>query len=118
MGFSYTHQGFYGRGILGFDFKVATITRALFFTGFSTSKCKTAARSAVTRINPLRNKRQTVMRQMRRDIALLLQSGQDATARIRGFFFTHPAGSCVSSILSSQQLQVLQSTSYLSYPMN
>jgi hypothetical protein len=46
---------------------------------------KTAAKMAVARIKLLRNKREAVMRQMRRDIALLLQSGQDATARIRVF---------------------------------
>ncbi|KAL8211197.1 hypothetical protein R6Q57_005634 [Mikania cordata] len=63
--------------------KVAGITRSLFFTSFNTSKCKTAAKLAVARIKLLRNKRQVVVRQMRRDIALLLQSGQDATARIR-----------------------------------
>ena len=40
---------------------------------------------AVARIKLLRNKREVVVRQMRRDIALLLQSGQDATARIRVF---------------------------------
>ena len=44
---------------------------------------KTAAKMAVARIKLLRNKRQVVVKQMRRDIALLLQSGQDATARIR-----------------------------------
>uniref|UniRef100_A0A6N2MLF7 IST1-like protein n=1 Tax=Salix viminalis TaxID=40686 RepID=A0A6N2MLF7_SALVM len=44
---------------------------------------KTAAKMAVARIKLLRNKREAVMRQMRRDIALLLRSGQDATARIR-----------------------------------
>lgn len=38
---------------------------------------------AVARIKLLRNKREAVVKQMRRDIALLLQSGQDATARIR-----------------------------------
>ncbi|KAJ6740519.1 IST1 FAMILY MEMBER [Salix purpurea] len=38
---------------------------------------------AVARIKLLRSKREAVMRQMRRDIALLLRSGQDATARIR-----------------------------------
>ena len=42
---------------------------------------------AVARIKLLRNKRQVVVKQMRRDIALLLQSGQDATARIRVFHF-------------------------------
>ncbi|CAN1122204.1 IST1-like protein [Linum perenne] len=44
---------------------------------------KTAAKMTVSRIKLLKNKRQAVVRQMRRDIALLLQSGQDATARIR-----------------------------------
>ncbi|XP_038882989.1 IST1-like protein [Benincasa hispida] len=51
--------------------------------GFNSSKCKTAAKMAVARIKLLRNKREAVVKQMRRDIALLLQSGQDATARIR-----------------------------------
>lgn len=44
---------------------------------------KTASKMAVARIKLLRNKREVVVRQMRRDIAMLLQSGQDATARIR-----------------------------------
>ncbi|KDO71425.1 hypothetical protein CISIN_1g012264mg [Citrus sinensis] len=55
----------------------------LFFKKFNSSKCKTAAKMAVARIKLLRNKREAVVRQMRRDIALLLQSKQDATARIR-----------------------------------
>lgn len=38
---------------------------------------------AVARIKLLRNKREVVIRQIRRDIALLLESSQDATARIR-----------------------------------
>lgn len=38
---------------------------------------------AVARIKLLRNKRQVVVKQMRRDIASLLQKGEDATARIR-----------------------------------
>lgn len=37
----------------------------------------------MARIKLLRNKRQVVVRQMRRDVASLLQSGEDATARIR-----------------------------------
>ncbi|EFH55463.1 hypothetical protein ARALYDRAFT_901877 [Arabidopsis lyrata subsp. lyrata] len=37
----------------------------------------------VARIKLLRNKRLVVVKQMRRDIAVLLQSGQDATACIR-----------------------------------
>lgn len=41
------------------------------------------AKMAVARIKLLRNKREVVIRQMRRDIAMLLESGQDSTARIR-----------------------------------
>ncbi|XVF59870.1 hypothetical protein PTKIN_Ptkin07bG0310400 [Pterospermum kingtungense] len=63
--------------------KLIKLTLSLFRNGFNSSKCKTAAKMAVARIKLLRNKRQVVVRQMRRDIALLLQSGQDATARIR-----------------------------------
>ncbi|XP_057725250.1 uncharacterized protein LOC130940958 [Arachis stenosperma] len=59
------------------------LTLALLGLGFNTSKCKTAAKMAVARIKLLRNKREVVVRQMRRDIAMLLHSGQDATARIR-----------------------------------
>ncbi|XVF18117.1 hypothetical protein REPUB_Repub10bG0184400 [Reevesia pubescens] len=55
----------------------------IFRNGFNSSKCKTATKMAVARIKLLRNKRQVVVKQMRRDIALLLQSGQDATARIQ-----------------------------------
>ncbi|OMO55733.1 hypothetical protein CCACVL1_27050 [Corchorus capsularis] len=63
--------------------KLMKLTLSLFRNGFNSSKCKTAAKMAVARIKLLRNKRQAVVKQMRRDIALLLQSGQDATARIR-----------------------------------
>ncbi|KAI4331366.1 hypothetical protein MLD38_029557 [Melastoma candidum] len=56
---------------------------SLFRRRFDSSKCKTAAKMTVARIKLLRNKRQAVVKQMRRDIALLLQSGQDGTARIR-----------------------------------
>lgn len=41
------------------------------------------AKMAVARIKLLRNKREVVVRQMRRDIAMLLESRQDATARVR-----------------------------------
>lgn len=63
--------------------KLMKLTISLFGGGFKSSKCKTAAKMTVARIKLLRNKRQAVVRQMRRDIALLLQSGQDATARVR-----------------------------------
>ncbi|XP_010432238.1 PREDICTED: uncharacterized protein LOC104716552 [Camelina sativa] len=63
--------------------KLMKFSLSLFRRGFNSSKCKTAAKMAVARIKLLRNKRQVVVKQMRRDIAVLLQSGQDATARIR-----------------------------------
>ncbi|GMI66098.1 IST1-LIKE 3 [Hibiscus trionum] len=63
--------------------KLMKLTLSLFGNAFNSSKCKTAAKMAVARIKLLRNKRQVTVKQMRRDIALLLQSGQDATARIR-----------------------------------
>lgn len=63
--------------------KLMKLGLSLFRRGFNASKCKTAAKMAVARIKLLRNKRQVVVKQMRRDIALLLQSGQDANARIR-----------------------------------
>ncbi|KAL1215607.1 hypothetical protein V5N11_024161 [Cardamine amara subsp. amara] len=63
--------------------KLVKFSLSLFRRGFSSSKCKTAAKMAMARIKLLRNKRQVVVKQMRRDIAVLLQSGQDATARIR-----------------------------------
>ncbi|KAF7809606.1 IST1-like protein [Senna tora] len=63
--------------------KLINLTLSLLRLRFNSSKCKTAAKMAVARIKLLRNKRQVVVKQMRRDIALLLQSGQDATARIR-----------------------------------
>ncbi|XVE87501.1 hypothetical protein DITRI_Ditri18aG0122800 [Diplodiscus trichospermus] len=63
--------------------KFVKLTLSLFRNGFNSSKCKKEAKMAVARIKLLRNKRQVVVKQMRRDIALLLQSRQDATARIR-----------------------------------
>ncbi|XP_030523814.1 IST1-like protein [Rhodamnia argentea] len=63
--------------------KLMRLTISLFGRRFNSSKCKTAAKMTVARIKLLRNKRQAVVKQMRRDIALLLQSGQDATARVR-----------------------------------
>ncbi|CAH9098465.1 unnamed protein product [Cuscuta epithymum] len=56
---------------------------SLFHRSFNSSKCKTMARMTTARIKLLRNKREVVVRQMRRDIAMLLESRQDATARIR-----------------------------------
>lgn len=68
--------------------------RFSFSFGLNQLNSKTMAKMAMARIKLLRNKREAVVRQMRRDIALLLQSGQDATARIRvNFLFLsfHPS---------------------------
>ncbi|XP_068640355.1 uncharacterized protein [Aristolochia californica] len=62
--------------------KLAAVT-AMFFKSFNSSKCKTAAKMATSRIKLLRNKRQTLVMQMRRDVAMLIESRQEATARIR-----------------------------------
>lgn len=44
---------------------------------------KTLLKLTIPRIKLLRNRREIQLRQMRRDIAKLLETGQDATARIR-----------------------------------
>ncbi|KAI9073670.1 hypothetical protein K1719_044383 [Acacia pycnantha] len=47
------------------------------------SKCKTLLKLTIPRIKLLRNRREIQLKQMRRDIAKLLETGQEATARIR-----------------------------------
>ncbi|KAK1413070.1 hypothetical protein QVD17_34802 [Tagetes erecta] len=56
-----------------------------FFTkgAFKGSKCKTLLKLTIPRIKLLRNRREIHIKQMRRDIAKLLETGQEATARIR-----------------------------------
>ncbi|CAL4996999.1 unnamed protein product [Urochloa decumbens] len=51
--------------------------------GFRAAKCKTLLKLTIPRIKLLRNRRELQLRQMRRDIAKLLEAGQEATARIR-----------------------------------
>ncbi|KAL6182775.1 hypothetical protein ACLB2K_044188 [Fragaria x ananassa] len=51
---------------------------SFFNKGFKATKCKT-----IPRIRLLRNRRESQIKQMRRDIAKLLETGQEATARIR-----------------------------------
>ncbi|MED6218993.1 hypothetical protein PIB30_031680 [Stylosanthes scabra] len=50
---------------------------------FKPAKCKTALKLAVSRIKLLKNKREAHIRQLKRELAQLLESGQDQTARIR-----------------------------------
>eukprot|EP00252_Welwitschia_mirabilis_P015389 TRINITY_DN3382_c0_g1_i1.p1 TRINITY_DN3382_c0_g1~~TRINITY_DN3382_c0_g1_i1.p1 ORF type:complete len:693 (-),score=175.94 TRINITY_DN3382_c0_g1_i1:439-2517(-) len=56
---------------------------SFFNRGFKAAKCKTALKLTIPRIKLLRNKREVQLKQMRREIAQLLQSGQELTARIR-----------------------------------
>ena len=46
-------------------------------------RSKTLLKLSIPRIKLLRNRRELQLRQMRRDIAKLLEAGQEATARIR-----------------------------------
>ncbi|KAL5843600.1 hypothetical protein ACOSQ4_009558 [Xanthoceras sorbifolium] len=56
---------------------------SFFNKGFKGTKCKTLLKLTIPRIKLLRNRREIQIRQMRRDIAKLLETGQEATARIR-----------------------------------
>ncbi|KAF7820575.1 IST1-like protein [Senna tora] len=56
---------------------------SFFNKGFKGSKCKTLLKLTIPRIKLLRNRREIQLKQMRRDIAKLLETGQEATARIR-----------------------------------
>ncbi|XP_020575485.1 IST1 homolog [Phalaenopsis equestris] len=56
---------------------------SFFNKGFKAAKCKTLLKLTVPRIKLLRNRREIQLKQMRKDIANLLENGQEATARIR-----------------------------------
>ncbi|XP_068643411.1 uncharacterized protein [Aristolochia californica] len=51
--------------------------------GFRGANCKTLLKLVIPRIKIMRNKREVQLKQMRRDIAKLLENGEEATARIR-----------------------------------
>ncbi|KAJ0986482.1 hypothetical protein J5N97_004838 [Dioscorea zingiberensis] len=50
---------------------------------FKGAKCKTSLKLAMSRIKLMRNRKEIQVKQMRRDLAQLLEAGQDQTARIR-----------------------------------
>ncbi|XP_042484044.1 uncharacterized protein LOC122064391 [Macadamia integrifolia] len=50
---------------------------------FKSGKCKTSLKLAAARIKLLKNKREVQVKQLRRELAQLLESGQEKTARIR-----------------------------------
>lgn len=61
--------------------------KVLFYSGFMQVPfyvcSKTLLKLTMPRIKLLRNRREIQIKQMRRDIAKLLETGQEATARIR-----------------------------------
>ncbi|KAK4753869.1 hypothetical protein SAY87_001973 [Trapa incisa] len=60
-----------------------SVLDSFFNKGFRAAKCKTLLKLTIPRIKLLRNRREIQIKQMRRDIAKLLETGQEATARIR-----------------------------------
>ncbi|CAI9100518.1 OLC1v1037639C3 [Oldenlandia corymbosa var. corymbosa] len=50
---------------------------------FKPAKCKTSLKLAASRMKLLKNKKEVQVKQMKRELAQLLESGQDQTARIR-----------------------------------
>lgn len=56
---------------------------ALLGKGFKSSKCTAMLKMVVSRIKLLKNKREIQCRQHKKDIALLLQKGQETSARLR-----------------------------------
>ncbi|KAG4142108.1 hypothetical protein ERO13_D06G113600v2 [Gossypium hirsutum] len=64
-------------------FLIMSVLDSLFNKGFKAAKCKTLLKLTIPRIKLLRNRRKIQIKQMRRDIAKLLEIGQEATARIR-----------------------------------
>ncbi|XP_026446906.1 uncharacterized protein LOC113347463 [Papaver somniferum] len=56
---------------------------SFFSKRFNGAKCKTLLKLTIPRVKLLRNRREIQLKQMRKDIAKLLENGQEATARIR-----------------------------------
>ncbi|XP_051114340.1 uncharacterized protein LOC127239978 [Andrographis paniculata] len=63
--------------------KLLKSSKELFSRSFNPSKCKTALKLAGSRAKLLRNKKEAQVKQMRREISQLLESGHEQTARIR-----------------------------------
>ncbi|XP_047982163.1 uncharacterized protein LOC125223188 [Salvia hispanica] len=60
-----------------------SMTDSFFKQRFNAAKCKTLLKLTIPRIKLLRNRREAQLKQMRKEIAKLLETGQEATARIR-----------------------------------
>ncbi|KAL0361606.1 UNVERIFIED_CONTAM: hypothetical protein Sradi_3845100 [Sesamum radiatum] len=80
---------------------------------FNAAKCKTLLKLTIPRIKLLRNRREIQLKQMRKEIAKLLETGQEATARIRYPFSPFLCGLGLSYVLPLTvwwQLSVLVKT--------
>ncbi|XP_068638101.1 vacuolar protein sorting-associated protein IST1-like [Aristolochia californica] len=60
-----------------------SLLNSLFNRGILGAKCKTCLNLAISRIKHLRNKRELQLRNMRKEVAQFLLTGQEAIARIR-----------------------------------
>jgi len=60
---------------------------------------KTLLKLTIPRIKLIRNRREAQIKQMRREIAKLLETGQEATARIRVCFLIHGLISLIWNIV-------------------
>ncbi|KAH9619322.1 hypothetical protein KSS87_012206 [Heliosperma pusillum] len=60
-----------------------SVLNQLFSRGVLGARCKTCLNLAISRIKLLKNRRDAQLKQMRKEIALFLQSGQEPIARIR-----------------------------------
>ncbi|KAM2676121.1 hypothetical protein EV1_002819 [Malus domestica] len=80
-----TSQAAFGGNIIGSSMPIGDICycNGIWDKGGGSQFNKMQLKMAMARIKLLRNKGQEVVKQMRRTIALLLQSGKNATARIR-----------------------------------
>ncbi|CAH1431989.1 unnamed protein product [Lactuca virosa] len=59
------------------------ISSTMLHKSFKPAKCKTSLKLATSRIKLMRNKKGVQINQMKRELAQLLETGQDRTARIR-----------------------------------
>ncbi|KAL6558523.1 hypothetical protein OROMI_018873 [Orobanche minor] len=66
--------------------KLLQNSKDLLSRSFNPAKFKTSLRLAGSRLKLLRNKKEVQVKQMKRETAQLLESGQDQTARIRVFY--------------------------------
>ncbi|KAK7380589.1 hypothetical protein VNO78_33104 [Psophocarpus tetragonolobus] len=71
------------KGLILIETRAMAMFDSLFSKGFKAAKCKTLLKLTIPRIKLLRNRREIQLKNMRREIAKLLETGQEATARIR-----------------------------------